>query len=385
MSAGRLVFVGEDGQLHGGDDRASAVARWTWSRAPGPGAGWGVPGGADRFSWPAFSAGAARVAAFRAEGEGDAGAHLVVLDCASADEQEAALPEGQVPLHLAWSPDAARIALLVQDEDALLLLSTAGAPDGAYRPLESGAPLFYQWFDSGRLLVHVGGDAGRVGLRADAPHLDDAPFAARPGAFCTPYPLDGGALFALRDAEGTLLVASNADGDGPVPVARAPGLLAFLPAPDGPRVAWASSPAGQRAPYEALWVSDLARGTAVRVAGGPLLAFTWAGPDAFVLVRPDGERRVRFEWCSAAGGEPVPLGRCVPTRELLFRLTFFEQFDRSHPIVSADGGRLLYAAHPDPSGPRAPGPSRLFLHDLTRLGAAPVELAAGSHGAFSPP
>lgn len=385
MSAGRLVFVGEDGQLHGGDDRGGALRRWTWSRAPGPGAGWGLPGGADRFSWPAFSSGAARVAAFRAEGEGDAGAHLVVLDCATADEQEAALPGGHVPLHLAWSPDATRLALLVQDEDSLLLCSTAGAPDGAYRPLESGSPLFYQWFDSGRLLVHVGGDAGRVGLRADAPHLDDAPYGAPPGAFCTPYPFDGGALFALRDASGTLLVASNAEGDGPVPVARAPGLLAFLPAPAGPRVAYASSPAGQRAPYDALWVADLARGTSARLADGPLLAFTWAGPEAFVLVRPEGERRVRFEWCSLHGGEPVPLGRCVPTRELMFRLTFFEQFDRTHPLVSADGGRLLYSAHPDPSGPRAPGPPRLFLHDLTRLAAPPAEIAAGSCGVFSPP
>ena len=84
-------------QMDGGDGRASSGAGWGWSGARGPGAGWGVPGGADRFSWPAFSAGAARVAAFRAEGEGDAGAHLVVLDCAPADEQEARFPGGGVP------------------------------------------------------------------------------------------------------------------------------------------------------------------------------------------------------------------------------------------------------------------------------------------------
>ena len=88
-------------------------------------------------------------------------------------------------------------------------------------------------------------------------------------------------------------------------------------------------------------------------------------------------------WYSVRDNEnPVELCRFWPSREMLFYLHFFDQFVRSHHLVSADGRFLVFSGHLHEDGPPE-GPPKI-QHQNVR-GEAPIRVvSAGFFACFCP-
>jgi len=115
---------------------------------------------------------------------------------------------------------------------------------------------------------------------------------------------------------------------------------------------------------------------------GPNLAFFWPrSVDGPMWVQWDAGRQNTRWMCGTAPNVARELGRFRPTRDQYFHFHFFEQFARSHPLVSPDGRWVVWAGHTDED--TGAGPS-IFLTDLhdEQGGGRPV--CAGSYAVFAP-
>src|SRR5262249_4109174 len=111
-------------------------------------------------NWPTWSPRGDALAYFRYELAGEevqrTSIHVAAAD-GSAVEAVYGLPTG-APIYMCWSPDGARLAVLVQDGRELYLRIVQRSGDGSAVTVAQGAPLYFAWHpDSRGLVVHTGG------------------------------------------------------------------------------------------------------------------------------------------------------------------------------------------------------------------------------------
>jgi hypothetical protein len=138
------------------------------------------------------------------------------------------------------------------------------------------------------------------------------------------------------------IVAQVSAEESPRSIVRAGVAPAFLPSPDGRRLAYASRPAADSPLYEGLWVQEPGKEPS-RLIEEPLLAFFWC-PDGERLVWATGDlgnRTVRLRVLEAATGRQSELGWLRPTREVWLLFSHFDQYAQSVALVSSDGAHIL--------------------------------------------
>ena len=400
----RLAFVGLDGQLHVltvSPDGSVASRQVTWSTHASPLALWGG-GGDDGNVWPCWSPDGRRLACFVSKSD-DEVAHetqVAIVEVDGVQERRLPVLSGRMPIHVQWSPDGARLAVLVQFEDHLELWVAPMEPEvGSLRLVAEGSPLFFGWATGGRHVVLHVGDGGTTSSRLEVRDLvgddDDVVFRVPPGNFCVPFtvpdPTGERVLYVVRHEHRTQLVSARLDGEDLLGLGLSDGLLAAVPSADGSRVAFSSTPDADGTPYDGISVVP-ADGTAdpVHPVDAPAVAFFWpptqASPPEEAPVAPlwvqwdTGRQSMR--WMAAqAGGAVRELGRFRPTRDQFFHLHFFEQFARSHDLISPCGRWLVWAGHAaDGSG----GGPCVFLADLTRPDRPPRPVCDGTYAVFAP-
>ncbi len=384
MSLARLAVVGNDRQLHQVRLDGSST-QLTLSLASNPLLLWGQPSlQLASWSWPTWSPDGRRLACFELpDGDDVSGpARVHVLEDDGVSQRNLLELSGRIPIYLSWRPDGAGLAVLMQDEEELVLGYVAIDTLGKLRIIEEGVPLFFTWGpDRRRLLVHSAtGIAGRVAIRDSEGRLPDQVLPQPPGSYCAPVVVGERVVHVERKSGTNALISTDVDGEQSRSLLEFEGLGAVVPV-DERRVIFAAAPAGEGSPYRGATLVDIVSGELTRLHDEESLAFFWSTEGQQLLYARVEAQDQCLAWCSVRPSEStVKLCQFIPSREMLFYLHFFDQFVHSHRLVSPDGRHLVFAGHrPDARS----GPPQIWVKDLrTELPAKP--LADGCFACFSP-
>jgi dipeptidyl aminopeptidase/acylaminoacyl peptidase len=342
----RLVYTGTDGALYAWERAGAAATRLTWAWeepvADGP------PEGLC-YGWPTASGDGHRILTLARRGRDH---HFVYLvDTSGVVAEEIVALGDAAPIYANWSPDGSRIAILVQRNDTLALEIVD--LDGERRPraVAHGAPLFWSWAPDGRhLAVHCGQSArdmsagGTLLIDADGGRVDEV-LSGVPALYRAPaWSADGRWLAFARVAErGTRLVMLDVASGERCTRELDPGPVAFIWHPCLPLLAYVVAPLDAPHVYHRVVLLDL-RADREQAITRPTLACAWHPRDAVLFRLAIDDRREALSWeRHDAPDTAVPITHFVPTREIVFAASFFDQYASSHGPVAPDGKSLAIA------------------------------------------
>jgi hypothetical protein len=231
----------------------------------------------------------------------------------------------------------------------------------APRAVARGAPLFWSWAPDGRTLaVHCGQSVDDMSVGGtflvDAASGDVRDVLSRvPAPYRAPsWSADGRWLAFARLAErGTRLVLTDATTGERRSRELEPGPIAFIWHPRLPVLAYALARDDAPHVYHRVVCLDL-QNERERVIPRATISCCWhpEWPRLFRLAVDHTRDALSWEW-EEDDGPPATIVRFVPTREIVFAASFFDQYAASHAAIAPDGGMLAVAGrlHGDAGGP----------------------------------
>ena len=342
----RLVYTGTDGALYGWQRGGSAATRLTWAWEE-PVAGRAPEGLC--YGWPTASGDGHRILTLARRGRDQ---HFVYLvDAGGVVAEEVVALGDAAPIYANWSPDGARIAILEQRSDTLALEIVDLDGTRVPRPVAHGAPLFWSWAPDGRrLAVHCGQSArdmsvgGTFLIDAERGGVDEV-LSGVPALYRAPgWSADGRWLAFARVAErGTRLVMLDVASGERCTRELDRGPVAFVWHPRLPMLAYAVAPLDAPHVYHRVVLLDLGADRE-QVITRSTLACAWHPRDSVLFRLAIDERREALSWeRHDTPDAAVPITRFVPTREIVFAASFFDQYAASHGPVAPDGSALAVA------------------------------------------
>lgn len=334
------------------------------------------------------------------------------LDSSGAAETEILIsPDAQTPgtsayvggegfTYAGWSPNACGddchdLAVLFSDASGLLVkLFRWQNGEASSTTVGTGAPFYYSFSpDGGRMILQRNNsrfeiyDTGTSSVTTTLEQL--------PGMMFTPgwSPVDDRLLLGVRHDDSTDLVVSS-EGAVTTLLESLPNPIWFSWSPDGKQVAYTD----REGPVIVL---DAATGDEVsRSFASGVIAFFWS-PDsqhiAYVtLSAPAGsfdakaitakpaptqvqQQPTGLAWSvlDVADGANRRYGAFMPTRDLVYLLTYFDQFALSHHVWSPDSTHVIYSEVTPDNRPV------ISILDVTQAVSAPVAVADGVIGVWS--
>ena len=306
-----------------------------------------------------------------------------------------------------WSPQncpasetCRDLAVLLGSSEAnglLVELIRAGIEDVSSQVIGTGAPFYYSWSPDGTQML-----LQRDGTRMDIYDVLEASISDElsqtPGSFFAPAwsPVDDRLLIGVRgeDGESTDLVIV-ANGETQTLVEGLGGIAYFNWSPDGNRIAYMDVQNRNR--LGTLVVVDALTGeTIAQSRSDTVLAFFWApnsdqiayvttttaSPGSFsakVQSAPALQSSSGLSWSvlDVENGAVRSYGSFVPTEQMAYVLTYFDQFAQSHRLWSPDSRHLVY------SEVTAESEAMISLIDTTQETSVPLFIAEGVVGIWS--
>lgn len=358
------------------------------------------------------------------------GGELAYFCCDAATSRQPGMevyisPDGQTPgeevytlddgvfTYAAWSPltcDAGEgcrdlailVSLLGQGSFGVDIVRNLPQAETTTTRAGTGAPYYYSWSpDGSRLLTQ------RNTERVDIYNLADDTFERSeiaPGRFPAPAwsPVDDRLLVGRASAtgDGTDLVIVTPDGQREVLQADLDGQVAFNWSPDGNLIAYRTLT--QDGPGDLVVLDAVTGDVVASTEGDEVFAFFWS-PDSHYLAyittaAPPGtfnisytgpstgrtpstqriqEDGLRWAVLDVQQGNARSYGSFVPTREMLYLVSYFNQFAQSHSLWSPDSTHIVF------SEVTSDGARVVSILDMTRRDAVPFFIANGAIGIWS--
>ncbi len=356
-----IAFVGVDGSLE--------------VVAPAGGAPRTLAAGGPSFQFPAWSPDGTRLAAVGTGPDGRGG--LYVLDArAGAQGASAPVPKPvygpatSAPIYAYWSPDGRLISFITGEPDGLALRVVSPDDPGRSQVLRFGEPMYWQWIDPGRLLIHdgtstPGDEVAEMPLASAVPEPVGDPIGEfqAPGVSASL----GYRAYITTDGGHPALVVEQRGGPTRtrIPVA---GMSALDWAPVGDVLAYTAPATLNGLSFGPLHLVDAGSGNDRTLADGMVVAFFWA-PDARTIAAIDlvtatgqtaaivpttpGTPSLRLRFIDVASGT-VRSQRDIRLPDLLVSdfLPFFDQYALSHRLWSPAADAIVLPLVDDTNVPR---------------------------------
>jgi len=313
----------------------------------------------DGYSFPAISPDGRRLAYVIAD---KGGAAIVVFDVASGRRKELYRSRANVPIDLAWSPDAKYLVFLIGSTLTAQIVPSDGSKPAQL--ISARSPSFFAWSpNSETLLLHLGGhtiDGGNVatfhpGQDKASPLLGDPGFFQAPAwsidsqhFYYVAQPPIAGATPTIDDIKSDI-VRVSAEGKEPKLLVREEQAdLRIIRAPNSDQIAYMVVGVNGFGPLKLI---DGAGGAArvLSRAGEHVTAFFWS-PDGRRIAylthegefTPQGGRT--WHVVDVAGGAVRDLGSFQPSKAFVALQQFFDAYTFSFSPWSPEGRRLAYGA-----------------------------------------
>ncbi len=392
---GKIAYIGIDGNLYVLTPSSPEGAALTMDGTPE------FP-----YEWPTWSTDG-RLAYFVIK----ASATHVATDIHVTDEWASSTPttfteDNEAFTYAYWSPkncddgsNCRNLAVLLSDSSDGQLsvkLIRDGGSGSADHLIGMGAPFYYSWSPNGtQMLWQRNNDSIDIYDVNSEKIINTLP--QHPGYFQTPAwsPTGNVWLFGAlgADQQSTDLVAVGQDNSTQTLASQLAGPISFSWSPDGSKIAYVDHAGG-------LFVLDARTGkTVTRSAGSGVYAFFWS-PDgtqiAYITLATDSNSLIAtggltakvasvvqdpigLSWSilDATTGATQHYGAFIPTDDMVYLLSYFDQFSQSHRIWSPDSRYLIY------SEVTSDGRSVISLLDTNQSDTVPLTLAEGSIAIWS--
>lgn len=384
-SSGQLAIAGADGNIHLYDPATSTTTQ--------------ISTDGDnrfrRFDWPTWSTDG-RLAYFGVSvAEDDAYSLGIFVQPAAGGEAAKVYSSNRENFTYAyWSPgdcpvgNCRDLAVLASPNGAFFTLKRVRVSDRAdpeTTDLGEGAPFYWDWSPDGQSMLWARFSESLEVYDSAADEIaltyDETQGFQRAVDWS---PIDNRLLSAVLNEDGTsdLIIFK---GQTRTPIAEGlRSVVAFEWSPDGQHIAYLDGQDGT------LTVVDGATGKFVATPATATIAFFWS-PDSSKIAyltlgqtnsgpaaRPNFQAII-LEWhvYDLATDSSFSLSSFVPTKTMIYYLSFFDQFARSHRLWSPDSRYLAYGEE------LGDGSQQVSLVDVTTPGSAPQSIMAGAIGIFS--
>jgi TolB protein len=339
-----IAFVGVDGSLE--------------VVAPAGGTPRTVAASGSSFQFPVWSPDGTRLAAIGTAPDGR-GALYVLDPRAAMDGAPAQLPKPvygpatSPPIYAYWSPDGRLVSFITSEAEGLALRVASPDDPGRSQVLRFGEPMYWQWIDPGRLLIHdgtvaPGDEVAELPLASAVPDPVGGPI----GEFQAPGVSASLGYRAYITTDGTHpALAINQRGGTTTTRIPVAGMSALGWAPVGDVLAYTAPATLNGLSVGPLHLVDARSGSDRTLADGMVVAFFWA-PDARTIAvidlvtangqtaaitptPPPGTPTLRLRFVDVASGT-VRSQRDILLPDILVSdfLPFFDQYALSHRVWS---------------------------------------------------
>ncbi|MGB1288419.1 MAG: hypothetical protein ACPG7F_17930, partial [Aggregatilineales bacterium] len=322
--------------------------------------------------------------------------------------------EGEPVIYAGWSPglclggnNCDALAMLINDlNTGALRVDVASRVDDNFsvNTIATGNPFYFTWSPGGdRMVFHrMGRDIDFFDVSSTT--IEDAVQQTSSGLFQSPAwsPVDDRVLFAIPGEEsGRSNLVVNNGSDNVILREEIPGTLSFLWSPDGNYVAYRVLSDGQ---YGRIFIVDAITGETIAESNlDGTLGFFWS-PDsnrlAYLTVSAsEGNFNASTEsegiLISQTIQEPTGLSwnvldvqantnqvypSFIPTREMIYLLTYFDQFAPSHRLWSPDSSHLVYS---EVIGTGDDVETVITILDVIAANSVPLTIGHGSFAVWS--
>lgn len=292
-----------------------------------------------------------------------------------------------------WSPrgcgEACRdLAVLLGSQQAngfVVNVIRDQADQPSVKQVGTGSPFYFSWSPDGQQMVWQRSNTSIDIYDINAGTITMT-FADRPAGFFAPAwsPVDDRVLFGVANGRATdLAVAAN--GVSTTFASNLASPIWFSWSPDGNQIAYIDA-------ENPLQVADAVTGEVVAESDtSEVIAFFWS-PDSRSIAyvspaqqpgqfnaKPDNQgssSELSWSILDVASGNIRRYGSFTPTADMLYLLTYFDQFAQSHRVWSPDSRHLIY------SELSADGTPLIMLLD-TESNVVPLSIAEGYFGVWS--
>jgi TolB protein len=353
-----------------------------------------------RYQWPTWASNG-KLAYFCCDSNfsGQPGVEVFVSPDGEAAGELVYENSRQVFQYAGWSPEdcdtgegCRDLAVLLTDfriGEFVVEVIRSHAAEPETQQIGQGAPFYYSWSPTGDGLL-----LQRNNSRLDVFSLEDDEInelSQRPGPFQAPAwsPIDDRLLVGAINEDNLMDLVTVREGEAEVLVSGLQRPVGFGWSPDAQWIAYRiidEEGFGDLIVIDAVTGKEMAQTT-----DGGIIAFFWSPdstklayltlaetPGAFNIAYSAQPEEIRLAWSvlDVEDGTNIRLADFVPTSEMLYLVTYFDQFAQSHQIWSPDSTHIVFSERTDNA-------ANINILDMTRSGTVPFAVAEGSIGVWS--